>query len=347
VEQNGAIIAYALNQNTGTFSRVATIASGFPRVMALEFEPETDHLWAVCDDDCSGRSSTLDIAQSGPSDGRFVVTNTHERPGGMANLNNEGFTIAPRAECVNSLKPVFWADDGNTDSHALRTGKLNCTDPASPPPPDSDGDGVPDASDACPQQSAATPSGCPATSAPPSGGGDPGGGGGTTPAGGATDGDDRLTGDAAANTICGLLGNDTIAGGRGNDTLFGDACNERRSGGGNDRLSGDDGNDTLYGAGGRDTLRGGKGRDRLFGGDGDDTLDGGDGKDALDGGRGNDKLTGGKDTNTIKGGAGQDKVSARNRKKDNIDCGAGRTDSASVDKTDRVRGCEKVRRAKR
>ena len=46
--------------------------------------------------------------------GRFVVTNTYERPAGMANLNNEGFAIAPQAECVNGLKPVFWADDSNT-----------------------------------------------------------------------------------------------------------------------------------------------------------------------------------------------------------------------------------------
>ena len=32
----------------------------------------------------------------------------------MANLNNEGFAIAPRAECVNGLKPVFYTDDSNT-----------------------------------------------------------------------------------------------------------------------------------------------------------------------------------------------------------------------------------------
>ena len=48
-------------------------------------------------------------------------------------------------------------------------------------PPDADGDGVPDASDACPTTAAATPNGCPAVA--PGGGGTPGGG---TTAGDAT-----------------------------------------------------------------------------------------------------------------------------------------------------------------
>ena len=125
-EQNGTIYAYAFKPG-GTFTRVATIASGFPAIMDLEFEAESGHLWAVCDDTCNGRTSTLDIAQSGPDAGKFVVTNFYERPAGMPNLNNEGFAIAPRAECVNNLKPVFWSDDNNDDQHALRTGTLNCT----------------------------------------------------------------------------------------------------------------------------------------------------------------------------------------------------------------------------
>ena len=33
----------------------------------------------------------------------------------MPNLNNEGFAIAPQAECVNGLKPVFYADDTNDE----------------------------------------------------------------------------------------------------------------------------------------------------------------------------------------------------------------------------------------
>ena len=62
-------------------------------------------------------------------DGRFARTSYFARPTGMANLNNEGFTLAPQAECVNGLKPTFYADDSFTDGHAIRTGKINCTVP--------------------------------------------------------------------------------------------------------------------------------------------------------------------------------------------------------------------------
>ena len=204
---------------------------------------------------------------------------------------------------------------------------------------DDDNDGRPDTSDACPIVPAATPDGCPPPPADPN-----------LP----TDGPDTITGSAGPDTLCGLLGDDTIAGLAGNDTLFGDACNDRAKlfgaqagSDGNDNLSGDDGDDSLYGAGGRDRLRGGRGRDKLFGGDGDDTLEGGDGKDALDGGRGNDRLAGGRDANTYKAGAGNDSVNARNGRKETVDCGSGKKDKASVDKGDRAKGCEQVKRAKR
>jgi Ca2+-binding RTX toxin-like protein len=137
-EANGVIYAYSLDQVTGGFTRIATIASGFPAIMELEFEPESSHLWAVCDDTCNGRTATLDIAQTGANAGRFVVTDVYERPAGMPNINNEGFAIAPQSECDNGLKPVFWSDDNNTDSHALRVGTINCTDL------DADNDGIND-----------------------------------------------------------------------------------------------------------------------------------------------------------------------------------------------------------
>jgi Ca2+-binding RTX toxin-like protein len=191
--------------------------------------------------------------------------------------------------------------------------------------PDADGDGIPDVSDACPTQSdLAAPrsprNGCPSAGVPP-----------VT----ATAGNDTLTGTAGANVICGLLGNDTINGLGGNDTLFGDACNAKSklraaaARGGNDTLNGGDGNDKLYGAGGNDTLNGGKGKDKLYGG------------------AGNDKLNGGPGTNTYSGGAGNDIINARNGKKDTVDCGAGKKDRATVDKADKTRGCEKVKRARK
>jgi Lamin Tail Domain/Thrombospondin type 3 repeat len=148
VEATGQVIAYALNSATDTFTRVATIASGFPAVMALEFEPEKGQLWAFCDDSCNGESHTLDVAQAGVNDGKFVVTNSYARPAGMANLNNEGVAIAPQAECVGGFKPVIYADDSDSAGNSLRQGTINCTVP--PAPSDGDGDGVPDASDNCP-----------------------------------------------------------------------------------------------------------------------------------------------------------------------------------------------------
>ncbi|GAA2239327.1 lamin tail domain-containing protein [Herbiconiux moechotypicola] len=129
VEQNGAIYAYALDQSGTSYTRVATFASGFAGVMDLEFDPERSALWAVCDDTCQGRSATLQIAQSGASDGSFVATEVFERPAGMPNYNNEGFAIAPQATCVAGSKMVVWANDSNDESHALRVGSIECTVP--------------------------------------------------------------------------------------------------------------------------------------------------------------------------------------------------------------------------
>ncbi|WP_230686289.1 lamin tail domain-containing protein [Catellatospora vulcania] len=122
LESNGAVYAYALNQAGGGFTRVATIAGGQAAVMDLEWEPATGRLWAVCDDTCSGRATTLTVN----AQGRFVATSTHNRPTGMSNYNNEGFAIAPQSACVGGAKQVLWSDDGNDSSHALRSGTLSC-----------------------------------------------------------------------------------------------------------------------------------------------------------------------------------------------------------------------------
>ena len=93
----------------------------------------------------------------------------------------------------------------------------------------------------------------------------------------------------------------------------------------------------------RNALRGSSAGDRLLGNGGNDTLSGLAGEDCLEGGTGNDRLIGGTGRNTYSGGSGRDKVSARNGTRDNVNCGSGR-DSAVVDRRDRVRGCERVRR---
>jgi PKD repeat protein len=119
-----------------------------------------------------------------------------------------------------------------------------------------------------------------------------------------------FTGTAAANTINGSASGDTING-----------------------LSG---NDKLYGLAGNDCINGGKGNDKLSGGAGNDKLDGG---------KGDDKLSGGSGKNAYKGGSGNDAINAKNGKKEKVDCGSGSHDRATVDHADKVKGCERVKRA--
>ncbi|WP_394615439.1 hypothetical protein JNUCC0626_37645 [Lentzea sp. JNUCC 0626] len=116
LEATGGIFLYAL-QDTGA-KLVAKFASGQKQVMDLEWE--NDRLWAGCDDNCSGRATTLAI-----TNGKFQVKATYDRPSKLPNVNLEGFAIAPT--CVNGKKTVLWTDDDNTKSHALHTGSLNCT----------------------------------------------------------------------------------------------------------------------------------------------------------------------------------------------------------------------------
>jgi hypothetical protein len=134
---------------------------------------------------------------------------------------------------------------------------------------------------------------------------------GTVPYGVGTTGDDVLVGAA---------GRDLLSGRGGNDCLFGLA--------GDDRLSGGTGADLLVGASGNDRLNGDAGDDRIIGGNGNDTITPGAGKDR------------------VSANGGNDTIFARDGARDTVDCGAGR-DTATVDPTDTVKGCERVKRAAR
>lgn len=79
--------------------------------------------------------------------------------------------------------------------------------------------------------------------------------------------DDKLTGNALANKIQGLSGNDILLGAGGNDTIEGND--------GDDIILGGVGLDKLYGGNGRDLLIGGAQADLLYGNAGDDILIGG------------------------------------------------------------------------
>ncbi|MFJ2512980.1 lamin tail domain-containing protein [Streptomyces griseoviridis] len=121
VEGTGLIHGYVL-ADSGAFTRVASFGSGMAGVMELQWEPQAARLWVVCDDTCGGQHRTMRVGQ----DGAFATAAVYNRPGGMPDLNNEGFAVAGAGECAGGVKPVYWSDDGNTGSHALRRGTLAC-----------------------------------------------------------------------------------------------------------------------------------------------------------------------------------------------------------------------------
>ncbi|MFJ3906319.1 lamin tail domain-containing protein [Streptomyces sp. NPDC090025] len=121
VEGTGMVHGYVL-ADSGTYTRVASFSSGMSGVMELQWEPQAARLWAVCDDTCDGQHRTLKIDTTGA----FTTTAVYNRPTGMSNYNNEGFSLAGADECVAGTKPVYWADDANDGGHALRRGTVSC-----------------------------------------------------------------------------------------------------------------------------------------------------------------------------------------------------------------------------
>lgn len=121
VEGTGMVYGYVL-QDSGTYTRVASISSGMAGVMELQWEPQASRLWVVCDNTCNGQHRTMQVDTSGA----FAATAVYDRPSGMPNINNEGFSVAGADECVAGSKPVYWADDDNDSGHALRKGSITC-----------------------------------------------------------------------------------------------------------------------------------------------------------------------------------------------------------------------------
>jgi len=129
LEGNGMIYVYALNHTNSTFTRIASVATGFPSgVMALSYDRELTQLWATCDDTCGGLSDIfiIDATPGSPTLGQLKLTHVYARPSTMPNINNEGFTFAPQAACVAGFKPVFWSDDNATGGNSLRSAMIPC-----------------------------------------------------------------------------------------------------------------------------------------------------------------------------------------------------------------------------
>ena len=189
-----------------------------------------------------------------------------------------------------------------------------------------------------------------------------GGGGGAVPAGlnpgrcanerRGTNASETINGTTAGDRLLGLGGNDRLNGLQGADCLYGGDRKDTLQGAeGADLLRGESGADILGGGSGRDRLSGGRGNDKLTGGSGADRLAGGSGRDKLSGGTGNDRLSGGSGADTLaggqgrnrlSGGSGNDVVNSADGKRETVRCGRGR-DVVRADRSDRLRGCERVR----
>jgi hypothetical protein len=140
MEQGADVQGFALSEDTTGVYPVTGSGSGFTSLAEVAWEPQTQQLWGFCDDNCAGRSVRLDVTAPGaPGAGQLAPVGYQERPAGMPNLNNEGFTFTPASQCVAGAKPVFWTDDSAAGGVVLREGSISCVTPPSTTTPTTPG----------------------------------------------------------------------------------------------------------------------------------------------------------------------------------------------------------------
>lgn len=129
VEGTGVLYILALNHLTSAASIVASLSSGNPGVMSLEFDRDTATLWAGCDNTCNNQTTLfrIDSNVSAATYGQFTQRARLAPPAGLPNSNNEGIAFAPLSECVESQRAFFWSDDSDFDGHSLRRGSIDCS----------------------------------------------------------------------------------------------------------------------------------------------------------------------------------------------------------------------------
>ena len=115
---------------------------------------------------------------------------------------------------------------------------------------------------------------------------------------------------------------------------------------GGDRIDGLSDQDVIFGLEGDDCLYGHAGADQIRGGDGDDKINGGTGNDRINGGAGDDHLIGTRGRDRYQGEEGDDLINARNGVREVVSCGPG-DDRAIVDRRDKTRDCETIKRSTR
>jgi chitodextrinase len=129
LENDGKLYAYALNSDH-TFHRIAVVDTGMGHVMDVQFNADTQRIWALCDNTCGVTSTVLKVS----STGSIVPDVLYSKPATLPVNNLEGFALSPNSTCVNGTKEVVWSDDGiygagtgsATEGHALYSGRINC-----------------------------------------------------------------------------------------------------------------------------------------------------------------------------------------------------------------------------
>jgi len=103
--------------------------------------------------------------------------------------------------------------------------------------------------------------------------------------------------------------------------------------------------ETIRGTQGPDRLSGTAGSERIAGRRGGDRIRALGGDDCIQGARGNDRLKPGDGEDKVRGGKGRDRIRSADGETDLIRCGRGKRDRVFADRSDRLRGCERVRYA--
>ncbi|MDN4614145.1 lamin tail domain-containing protein [Leifsonia sp. F6_8S_P_1B] len=129
LENDGKLYAYALNSDH-SFKRVAVVDTGMGHVMDVQYNADTQRIWALCDNTCGVVSTLLKVSTTGA----IVPGVAYAKPAGLPVNNLEGFALAPSSTCVDGTKEAVWSDDGiygvgagsATEGHALFSGRIDC-----------------------------------------------------------------------------------------------------------------------------------------------------------------------------------------------------------------------------
>lgn len=129
LENDGKLYAYALNSDH-SFHRVAVVDTRMGHVMDVQFDADTQRIWALCDNTCGVTSTVLKVDATGT----IVPQVAYAKPAGLPVNNLEGFALAPASTCVGGTREALWSDDGvygagpgsATEGHALYSGHIDC-----------------------------------------------------------------------------------------------------------------------------------------------------------------------------------------------------------------------------